>query len=83
MLSVNVSVLLYEPVRSGSVRLMSCLNVMSTLSLETGAVHADFENETRSGSASENAPLVRCPGSDTDSVASPAVEMTLAVVDAS
>ena len=59
MLSVNVSVLVYEPVRSGSVRLMSCLNVMSTLSFETGAVHADFENETRSGSARENAPLVR------------------------
>ena len=55
---------------------------MSTASLETGAVHADFENATRSGSTSENAPLVRWPGSLTDSAASPAVEMTLAVVDA-
>ena len=62
MLSVKVSVFEYEPVRSGSVRLMNCLNVMSTLSLETGAVHVDFENETRSGSARVNAPLVRTPG---------------------
>ena len=81
VLSVNVSVFEYEPVRSGSVRLMSCLNVMSTLSLETGAVHADFENETRSGSARENAPLVRYAGDGvTDRAASPAVEMTFAVV---
>jgi hypothetical protein len=41
-----------------------------------------LENSTRRGSASENAPLVRRPGSLTDSVASPALEITLAVVEA-
>src|SRR4051812_19472770 len=57
-------------------------NVIATGSLETGPVHDAFENSTRSASGSENAPLVRWPGSLTDSVASPAVEITLAVVDA-
>src|SRR5690349_20324218 len=55
---------------------------MSTVSLETGAVHADLENATCSGSGRENAPFTRWPGSLTDSVASPAVEITFAVVDA-
>ena len=63
--------------------MMSCLNVMFTLSFETGAAHADFENETRSGSARVNAPLVRNAGDGvTDRAASPAVEITLAVVEA-
>src|SRR4051794_9807442 len=54
--------------------------VIVTGSLATGAVHVVLLNPTRSGSGSENAPLVRCPGSLTESVASPAVEMTLALV---
>src|SRR4051812_31209818 len=57
-------------------------NVIVTGSLETGAVHDAFENSTRSGSGSENEPLVRWPGSDTLSAASPAVEITLAEVEA-
>src|SRR3712207_2832446 len=57
---------------------------MSTFSLDVGAVHADLLNATCSGSASVNAPLVRCAGlGATVSDASPAVEMTLAVVLAS
>src|SRR5688572_9958328 len=59
---------------------MSCLNVTPTFSLEVGPVQALFASSTRSGSASENAPLVRKPGADTDSVASPAVEVTVASV---
>ena len=77
---VNVSVLLYVPVRSGSLALISCLKPTSTTSLETGAVQLVLLNETWSGSASENAPLVRWPGSLTLSVASPAVLTTFAVV---
>src|SRR5690349_15226635 len=61
---------------------MRWLKVTSTVSLETGPVQADFENATRSGSARENAPLVMCPGSDTVNDASPAVEMTFALVRA-
>src|SRR5690349_24981577 len=55
---------------------------MSTRSLDTGADHALFDSETRSGSGSENAPFTRWPGSETVSAASPAVEMTFAFVDA-
>src|SRR3954462_11160052 len=57
-------------------------NVIATWSLETGAVHAVFDSSTRSGSGSENGPLARWPGSETPSAASPAVEMTVAVVAA-
>jgi hypothetical protein len=67
-------------VRSGSVDFTSCLNVMATLSLEVGPVHVDLASSMCSGSASENAPLVMWPGSPEDSVASPAVEMIVAVV---
>ena len=55
-------------------------NVIVTGSLDTGAVHCDFENATPSGLGSEKAPLVSWPGSETLSVASPAVEMTFAAV---
>src|SRR5262245_30259747 len=55
---------------------------MFTFSLEVGPVHCDFENATCTGFGSENAPLVRYSGPDTLSVASPAVEMMLAVVEA-
>src|SRR4051794_19883739 len=61
---------------------MSCLKPIATASLDVGPVQADFEKRTCSGDGSENAPLVRCPGSDTVSAASPAVEITVAVVDA-
>src|ERR1700742_3215500 len=61
---------------------MCWLKPIVTASLETGALQLDFENVTCSGSASENAPLVRWPGSDTVSAASPAVEMTSAALDA-
>src|SRR3954451_9966005 len=55
--------------------------VIVTGSLATGAVHVDLLNSTRSGSGSENAPLLRWPGSLTESVASPAVEITLAFAE--
>ena len=38
VLRVNVSVLLYVPVRSGSLAAIDCLNVIGTDSLEVGAV---------------------------------------------
>ena len=60
--SVNVSVLLYVPVRSGSLAFTSCLKVIVDRSLETGAVHADLENSDPQRLGSENAPLTRWPG---------------------
>ena len=59
---------------------MCCLNVIVTGSLDTGADHADFENSTPSGDGSAKAPFIRCPGSETERVASPAVEITFAEV---
>src|SRR3954447_19058121 len=95
--SVNVSVLAYVPVRSASVELTCCRNVIATGSLDTGLDHvlrtvgaeepptsaAALPALACSGEGSENVPLTRWPvavadGSATDSVASPAVEMTLA-----
>ena len=61
---------------------MCCEKPIVTGSLETGPVHVDFERLTTSGDGSANVPFIRWPGSDTLSVASPAVEMTLAVVEA-
>src|SRR5690349_9342931 len=61
---------------------MCCENPMVTGSLDTGAVHDAFDSVTCSGSGSVNAPLARWPGSETLSVASPAVEVTVAVVEA-
>ena len=61
---------------------MRCLAMTVTDVVGGRAVQADLESSIRSGSGSENAPLVRWPGSLTDSVASAAVEMTVAVVDA-
>src|SRR5688572_25500698 len=55
---------------------------MATVSLDTGAVQAALLNSTRSGSGRANAPLVRWPGSLTVRAASPALEITLAVVPA-
>src|SRR4051794_19241448 len=55
-------------------------NVIVEAALDTGALHAFGAISTRSASGSENAPLVRWPGSETDSAALAAVEMTLAVV---
>jgi hypothetical protein len=57
-------------------------NVIVELPLLTGALHAFGAISTRSASGSENAPFVRWPGSETDSAALPAVEMTFAVVPA-
>src|SRR5690349_8887152 len=54
---------------------MCCENPIATTSLDTGPFHACGTPSTCSGSGSENAPLVRCPGSLTLSVASPAVEV--------
>ena len=54
-------------------------NVIATAALDTGPVQVAGVISTRSGSGSENVPLVRWPGSETLSVASPAVLMTLAV----
>ena len=67
---------------------MSCVNVTGTDSLEIGAVHVLIvPRPLRAGSASANVPLTRWPvavvlGSATLSVASPAVEITVAVVEA-
>src|SRR3954454_13611951 len=57
-------------------------NVMVDVPLDTGPLHVLGAMSTRSASGNENAPLVRWPGSETVSAASPAVEMTLAGVDA-
>src|SRR5262245_4077452 len=77
--SVNVSVVEYAPVRSGSFAAIGCLKPIANSSLETGPVQLDFSGVTSSGEASENAPLVRWPG-ETDSAASPAVDVTVALV---
>ena len=87
VLRVNVSVLLYVPVRRGSLAAMACVNVTGTDSLEVGAAHVLMTPRPPSGLASENVPLTRWPvavglGSATLSVASPAVEITVAVVEA-
>src|SRR4051794_4277447 len=55
-------------------------NLIVTGSFETGAVHDAFESDTRSGSDRANDPLLRQHGSLTLSVASPAVEITFALV---
>src|SRR3954447_7163570 len=105
--SVNVSVLLYEPVRSGSVEFTSWLKPSVTASLDVGPFHVSrFSGEAEeptllnavpvlaalraracSGCGSTKLPLTRWPvptedGSATLSSASPAVEMTFAVVEA-
>jgi hypothetical protein len=74
---VNVSVLEYVPVRSGSVALMGCLNEIAIGSLETAAAQVALENSTTSGYGNENVPFITWPGSDTVRAASPAVLMTL------
>jgi hypothetical protein len=68
---VNVSVLEYVPVRSGSVALMGCLNAIATGSLETAAAQVALENSTTSGYGNENVPFIRWPGSDTVSMEPP------------
>src|SRR4051812_29824270 len=83
VLNVNVNVFEYTPVRSASPAPMSCLNPIVNASLDTAAPHVRGTPRTCSGCGSENAPLVRWPGSLTLSAASPAVEVTVAVVDAS
>ena len=86
VLRVNVSVLLYVPVRSGSLAAIDCLNVIGTDSLEVGAVHVLIVPRPCSGDASAKRAVDqvagggRVLGSATLSVASPAVEMTVAVV---
>src|SRR5690242_16248436 len=60
---------------------MCCLSAIVTASLETGADQVDLLNAICSGSSSENAPLDSLPPSVVR-VASPAVEMTFAVVEA-
>src|SRR4051812_40711768 len=61
---------------------MCCLKPMVTASLDVGPLQLDLLNATCSGSARLNVPLVSVPPSVV-SAASPAVEMTFAVVDAS
>ena len=68
--------------RSASVAPMCCLKPIVTASLDTGAFQADFDSDTSSGDGSANVPFIRWPGSEYDSAASPAVEITLAVVEA-
>ena len=79
--SVNVSVAAYAPVRSASFAPIDCLKAIANASLETGPVQAAFAGATTTGWASENAPLLSVPG-ETESAASPAVEVTFAVVAA-
>src|SRR5262245_55416234 len=55
-------------------------NVIAEVALDTGPVHDAGAISTRSASGSEKAPLVRCPGSETETVASAAVEITVAEV---
>src|SRR3954449_10623594 len=55
-------------------------NVIVEVALDTGALHAFGAISTRSASGSENVPFVRWPGSETDSAALAAVEITFAVV---
>ena len=106
--SVNVSVLLYVPVRRASVEPIACWNCRDTWSLDAGPVYvsrlsgvaaeptgayvvavlAAFRARAWSGCGSENVPLTRWPVfvllvSATLRVASPAVEITFAVVEAS
>ena len=61
MLRVNVSVLLYVPVRSGSLAAIDCLNVIGTDSLEVGAAHVLIVPRPCSGVARANVPLTRWP----------------------
>ena len=61
---------------------MCCLNAIGTGSLEIGCAQVAFEKETSSGEGSGNEPFIRWPGSLTLNAASPAVEITFAVVDA-
>src|SRR4051812_22675557 len=87
VLSVNVSVLPYAPVRSGSLAAIDCLNVIGTDSLEVGAAQVLIVPRPCSGVARAKEPLTSRPvatelGSATLSVASPAVEITVAVVPA-
>src|SRR3954452_16813146 len=82
VLRANVSVFEYAPVRSGAVAPMCWRNVIAETALDTGSNHVPGAMSTCSASGSEKAPLVRRPGSDTVSAASPALEITLAVVDA-
>src|SRR4051812_28621549 len=58
---------------------MCWAKLIVTGSLDTGADHVDFEKLTLTGSGSVNVPLLRRPP-EVESVASPAVEITLADV---
>src|SRR3954471_6925703 len=60
---------------------MRCVNAIPKESLDTGPVHAVFSGVTSSGCARLNAPFIRRPP-ETESAASPAVEVTFAVVAA-
>jgi hypothetical protein len=77
---VNVTFARYSPVRSGSDAAITCLNATANVSLLTGASQRVRSGRTTSGRASENGPLESVAG-DTLSVASPAVEVTVAVVE--
>src|SRR4051812_6370279 len=59
---------------------MCWLNETATGSFETGALQLDFESRIWSGSGSVKAPLARWPAGAAVSAASPALEMTFAVV---
>jgi hypothetical protein len=69
-------------VRSASDAPTCCLKLIVTGSFETGPVHDDFEKATSSDDASEKAPFVSRPGSEPLYVASPALDTTVADVDA-
>src|SRR4051812_15264701 len=79
--------LLYVPVRRASLAPICCLNVTVATSLDAGAEYVLTTPRPCSGWGSAKGPLSRWPGllvlgSATLSVASPAVETTVAVVEA-
>src|SRR5262249_8809897 len=68
---------------SGSFAATGWWKPIDTWSCDTGASQTDLEKSTENGCAIVYAPLVRWFGPDTDSVASPPVESTSAVTEAS
>ena len=67
--------------RSASVRPMLCLNAIANVSLVAGPVQLVFAGVIVTGCASLNAPLASVVA-DAVSAASPAVEVTVAVLEA-
>ncbi len=76
-----MSVALWLPVRSASFAPIAWVKRIANASLETGPVQADLSGATATGCASVYVPSAS-RADETDSAASPAVEVTEALVDA-